>query len=237
MSPADWPRQRADRKAHAPVQIADARTLWPERARRRDPGRLQHMLERLRDHLRERAPHIRRALPRDMALLLAIVALSRFFAIAVVLTDSVHTRIALVIKGVQPHPGELAVFAYSGQLIPLYYPESWWTRARRLLGQDVRLDGPRPGDGFLKFLVGVAGDRIDLVDGHVLLTTRQGRLDLGACKATTRHGVALHPIRPQVIPEGYVYVHAPHVDALDSRYSEMGLVPVSSIVGKGIALW
>jgi conjugal transfer pilin signal peptidase TrbI len=30
---------------------------------------------------------------------------------------------------------------------------------------------------------------------------------------------------------------APHLDALDSRYALMGLVPAHTIVGRGIALW
>lgn len=97
--------------------------------------------------------------------------------------------------------------------------------------------GPRKGDGFIKYLIGVPGDRVEVVGDRVFLQTRRGRLDMGRCKPATRKGHPLQPIAPQEIPEGYAYVWAPHVDALDSRYSVMGLVPKTAVVGRALRLW
>jgi hypothetical protein len=223
--------RRPDRKAAIPVQAASGAPLIVH------PAGFESLGRRLKAHLRTRGGTIRRTLPRDLGILLLLFTLTRFFGIGIVLTDSVHTRLALVIKGVQPDVGELAVFGYTGRTVDRYYEDNWLIGLRRQLGQPVRLDGPRPGEGFIKVVAGVAGDRIELDRGHVFLDTRRGRLDMGACKPVSRHGVPLHPIAPQVIPAGFVYMFAPHVDALDSRYDVMGLVPVGAIVGKGIALW
>ncbi len=224
--------QRPDRKAYGPVETAQDGyvLLQPSPA-------AAGLLTRLRRRLRDRAPHIRRALPRDLAILLLLFTLTRFLGLGVVMTDSVHTRLALVVKGASPHVGQLAVFAYSGNALAGYYPDNWWASVRRSFGMQVSLDGPRKGDGFIKYLAGVAGDRIEVMGGHVFIVNAQGRHDMGACKPTTKHGVPLQPITPQVIPPGFVYVYAPHIDALDSRYSVMGLVPVRAIVGRGVAIW
>lgn len=223
--------QRSDRKAYAAVQLAEGSEGLSEAST--TPGLAARLLARLK----AQGPHIRRTLPRDLSILLILFTVTRFFGLGVVMTDSVHTRLALVIKDARPKVGQLVVFAYSGGMLPGYYPDGWMADARRALGMHVSLDGPRKDDGFIKYLAGVAGDRIEVEGGHVFLVNASGRHDMGACKPVTKHGVPLHPIAPQVIPPGYVYVYAPHVDALDSRYSVMGLVPTGSIVGRGVALW
>jgi hypothetical protein len=223
--------QRPDRKAYATVQLAEASHAPADAVAAASLG------NRFLARLKAQGPHIRRTLPRDLSIMLILFMVTRFLGLGVVMTDSVHTRLALVIKGASPKVGQLAVFAYSGGMLPGYYPDGWMADARRALGMHVSLDGPRKDDGFIKYLAGVAGDRIEVESGHVFLINASGRHDMGACKPTTRHGVQLHPIAPQVIPPGYVYVYAPHVDALDSRYSVMGLVPTGAIVGRGVALW
>jgi len=96
---------------------------------------------------RARWPSIRRSLPRDLTILLLLGIVAQYVSFAWVMTDSVHTSVALVLKGVFVRPGELAVFAYSGQTIPKYY-EDWTAELRHTLGMRVRtLDGPRKGDG------------------------------------------------------------------------------------------
>ncbi len=223
--------QRPDRKAYAAVQLAEAPQAPADAVG--DASLTNRFLARLK----AQGPHIRRTLPRDLSIMLILFMVTRFLGLGVVMTDSVHTRLALVIKGASPKVGQLAVFAYSGGTLPAYYPDGWMANARRAMGMHVSLDGPRKDDGFIKYLAGVAGDRIEVEGGHVFLVNASGRHDMGACKPATKHGVPLHPIAPQVIPTGYVYVYAPHVDALDSRYSVMGLVPTGSIVGRGVALW
>lgn len=201
------------------------------------PGLVARLWLRLKRRLVQRWPVIRRTLPRDALILLWLAILLQFVGIAWVATDSVHTSMALVLKGVRAQPGELVVFGYSGGQIERYFPETAISRLQRSLGMQVRLDGPRPNEGFIKYLIGVQGDRIEVEGDHVFLSTRRGRLDMGRCKPATRNGVPLTPIAPQVIPPGYVYVWAPHVDALDSRYAVMGLVPVHTMVGKAVRLW
>jgi conjugal transfer pilin signal peptidase TrbI len=185
----------------------------------------------------QRWPAIRRDLPRDLVVFVWLILLFNSFGLAWVMTDSVHTSAALVIKGARVQPGQLAVFAYSGQTLPTYYSQDAGFRVRQWLGQNPTLAGPTKGEGFVKFLIGVAGDRIEVIDDRVFLNTRRGRLDMGRCKPVSRAGVPLTPITSQVIPDGMAYMWAPHVDALDSRYAVMGLVPVSSIVGRGVKLW
>lgn len=195
-------------------------------------------LGRLVSAIAARWPSARKQIPRDLLIVLWLAILANGFGVAWVMTDSVHTSAALVIKGAPVRPGELAVFGYSGSPLPLYYDEDdigLWLR--RMSGNPASRDGPRRGDGFVKYLVGVPGDRIEVVGREVFLHTRTGRIAVGTCKPATRRGVALAPIAPQVIPDGYGYMWAPHADALDSRYAHMGLVPLSAIVGRAVRLW
>jgi len=201
------------------------------------PGRLRLTWRAVARRARERAPAIRRTLPRDLALLLLCYLITRLVGAAWITTDSVHASAALILKGSPPAAGELVAFAYAGDPIPNYYANTWTAKALQSVGLPATLDGPRKGDGFIKYMVGVAGDRIEVVGRDVFLQTRQGRVYVGRAKEASRHGVPLQPIRPQTIPQGFVYVWAPHVDALDSRYAAMGLVPVSSFVGRGVRLW
>ena len=186
---------------------------------------------------RERAPVIRRQLPRDLVVVLWLALLAQSMGVAWVMTDSVHTSLALVIKGAPVRPGELAVFGYAGEPIAQYYSDDGFTKLLRSWGEPVSLSGPRKGDGFVKYLLGVEGDRVEVEGDAVYLQTKAGRFAVGRCKPATRKGVPLQPIAPQTIPAGYVYVWAPHVDALDSRYAAMGLVPSSALVGRAVPLW
>ena len=200
-------------------------------------SRWQRLGMRLRNRLRERAPAIRKALPRDLAILLILFSITRLVGFGWIMTDSVHRSAVLVIKGAPVRPGELAVFGYQGEPIAGYYEADSWSQLMSALGVPRRTAGPRKGEGFVKYLLGVPGDRIEIDGRQVWLVTNHGRVDGGLCKTHSRHGVPLVPIAPQVIPPGYVYMWAPHVDALDSRYATMGLVPISAIAGRGVPLW
>ena len=188
-------------------------------------------------HLQARWPAIRRALPRDIAIVLVAFVLTRFFAIAWVQTDSVHTSVALVIRGAAVHPGELAVFAYQGGQLPHYYADDKLQGLRRTLGMPDSTAGPRLGTGVVKYLLGVAGDHIEVQGNSVFVDTRRGRFYVGQCKTRGRLGDPLTPIASGEIPPGYVYMWAPHPDALDSRYAVMGLVRADHIVGRAVRLW
>lgn len=206
--------------------------VWPlAEARPRGVG------PRFRAHLRKRWPAVRRALPRDLAILLLLFVLTRHVGLAWVMTDSVHKSVVLVLKGAAVRPGELAVFGYTGSPIAGYYGQSWWSGLLGRLGWPRPSSGPAKGEGFVKYLLGVPGDRIEVEDRRVWLVTPHGRIDAGLAKTHSRHGVPLQPIASQTIQPGYVYMGAPHVDALDSRYTVMGLVPASTIAGRAVPLW
>jgi conjugal transfer pilin signal peptidase TrbI len=192
---------------------------------------------RLRRRLHDRWPSIKRSLPRDLALLLLLFVVTRHAGVAWVMTDSVNKSMVVVLKGATVRPGELAVFSYSGSAIPGYYPATWWSELLTPLGWSRPVAGPAKGDGFVKYLLGVPGDRIEVDGRQVWLITPRGRVDAGLCKTHTRKGVPLQPISSQTIPPGYVYMWAPHADALDSRYAVMGLVPAKAINGKAVPLW
>ncbi|CAD5366863.1 Peptidase_S26 domain-containing protein [Rubrivivax sp. A210] len=193
--------------------------------------------ERIAMRLQQRWPQIRHQLPRDVALVLVLGLLAQAYSLAVVATDSVHTSLALVIKGAPARPGDLVVFGYAGRPLERYYPEGMLARLQRKVGMEVSLAGPRMGEGLIKYLVGIPGDRVEVEGDQVYLQTRGGRLAVGRCKPTSSHGVPLTPVSPQTIPPGFVYVWAPHADALDSRYAVMGLVPAGALVGKAVKLW
>ena len=195
------------------------------------------LAERLRLRIQARWPAIRRKLPRDLVLLLWAALLLQHFSIGWVATDSVNTSLVLIHKATAPKPGELAVFGYAGGQIPDYYPESVWVKLRKTLGMDASREGPRKGDGFVKYLLGVPGDRIEVTGQEVVLHTVSGSWSVGRCKAESRQGHPLRCTASRVIPPGFVYVWAPHADALDSRYAVMGLVPAASIAGKAVRLW
>jgi conjugal transfer pilin signal peptidase TrbI len=181
---------------------------------------------------------LRRTLPRDLVLLLVAIWITQFVGIGWVLTDSIHTSVALFIKGVTPRRGDLVVFGYRGRSIEHYYANHWLARLRQAVGLPApSLAGPRRGDMLVKYLIGVPGDRIEVDGRRVILSSVRGRFDMGVAKAATVRGVPLHVIAPTVIPAGFVYVWAPHPDALDSRYAEVGLVPIASFAGKAVPLW
>lgn len=220
---------------HGSDEVTVLPGAWPPAAARPAGGWRQ----RLRQRLRARWPAVRRALPRDLLLLLLLFVLTRHLGLAWVMTDSVHTSAVLVLKGTPPRPGELAVFGYTGQPIAGYHQAQagWATALLARLGIDPPTAGPARGEGFVKVLLGLPGDRIEVEGRQVWLVSARGRLDAGRCKTHSRSGVPLAPITPQTIPPGHVYMAAPHPDALDSRYAAMGLVPISAIVGKAVPLW
>ena len=86
---------------------------------------------------------------------------------------------------------------------------------------------------YLKTVRGVPGTRIEVgEDGTVLLDGTA----VGRAKQHALDGRPLAAIAPGIIPPGYFYLYADHVDSHDSRYSEIGLVPRARILGRAIAL-
>ena len=59
---------------------------------------------------------------------------------------------------------------------------------------------------------------------------------IGTAKKHALDGRALVPFKSGVIPPGHYYVHADHADSHDSRYEEIGLIPLERIRGRALAL-
>lgn len=85
----------------------------------------------------------------------------------------------------------------------------------------------------IKQVKGVPGSRI-----HLDATQRMWVDDfcIGIVQETTSTGEFLSALKEKIVPKGFVFVYATHERSFDSRYQEMGLVPVSAIKGSGIAL-
>ena len=84
---------------------------------------------------------------------------------------------------------------------------------------------------FMKYVNGVAGDCVQ----HIRKDTRQAWLINGKfqgwLKPLARDGSALHPGPIGRIPTGYISVHTPSKDSYDSRYADIGWIPLHRIVG------
>jgi type IV secretory pathway protease TraF len=89
------------------------------------------------------------------------------------------------------------------------------------------------GGSLIKKIIGQAGDRIstdavgDLWVGQKLV---------GKVYPQTGEGKKLTRTKDQVIPEGEVFLYSPHPKSFDSRYQEVGLVPVVALEGLVIAI-
>jgi conjugative transfer signal peptidase TraF len=99
----------------------------------------------------------------------------------------------------------------------------------------------RPSNGAVSFdpkmilvkrVVGVAGDIVEVRDRVVLLNGQP----VGFAKERSLKNEPLDPIRSVTIPKGMFYVIGLHRDSLDSRYSIVGLVDSTMLVGRAIPL-
>ena len=87
----------------------------------------------------------------------------------------------------------------------------------------------------IKRIIGVAGDQIS-TDGHGNIFINQQKIGRAHEHTNIQSGLTLTTIKPQVIPEGRVFLYSPHPRSFDSRYQEVGLVPVSDLEGKVFAI-
>lgn len=85
----------------------------------------------------------------------------------------------------------------------------------------------------VKKIIGISGDCIHIKpSGEVFVNQEK----IGFPKKIAADGRNLKPINPQQIPAGYVFLHSNHPSSFDSRYQELGLIPVSSLQGLVIPL-
>lgn len=173
----------------------------------------------------------RRRLPWVIVLYMGIWVASQHVAICPVTTQSIDAHLVLVLKGAAPRKGDLVAFPYGGQ----------------------EIGGHSRGDGIVKVLAGIPGDRIErdgrdfFVNGQrvghakewsgVASSTWTSRWLERMGWARPPRSVALEASAAGVIPDGFVYVQGTDKDALDSRYAAMGLVPIRSFLGRAIKLF
>ena len=85
----------------------------------------------------------------------------------------------------------------------------------------------------IKRIIGEEGDKIAYdKQGEIWV----GNKRVGKVYSTTRDGRPLQPIRPVIIPKGYVFLYAPHPRSFDSRYVEVGLVHRQQLQGRLLAV-
>ena len=85
----------------------------------------------------------------------------------------------------------------------------------------------------IKEVIGIEGDKI--------ITDEEGEIwiarKVGKPLSHSKDGKILNSIVPGLIPPGCVFVYAPHLSSFDSRYQEVGLVPVDQTLGRAIPLF
>jgi conjugal transfer pilin signal peptidase TrbI len=144
----------------------------------------------------------------------AVVLAGQFVSFGANITPSLPQHVFLVLKyDKQVRPGDYAVF------IP---PRSVFHKN---------------DDALVKIVAGVPGDVISF-DGQELLLNG---VSMGQLKPRSTRGplagVTLSRIAQGVIPPGHFFMHAPHPDSLDSRYTAVGLIAQERIVGRALPLF
>lgn len=91
--------------------------------------------------------------------------------------------------------------------------------------QYVAFEHPKTETLLAKQIIGVAGDEIAICDNRFYINAQ----DYGPILEKSTSGITLHPIAQAQIPDGYVFVYAPHEESFDSRYQEFGLVKMEQI--------
>lgn len=95
-------------------------------------------------------------------------------------------------------------------------------------GDYTLLDSHWYSGKLIKQVIAVAGDQISYTSSGSL---QVNDTVIASQYSQSRDGRKLTPIATQVIPEGKVFLYAPHGRSFDSRYEELGLVPVDVLQG------
>jgi conjugal transfer pilin signal peptidase TrbI len=92
-------------------------------------------------------------------------------------------------------------------------------------GSYVSFETPVSPLPLVKEIKGLPGDAIQIRDEHVYVNEE----DCGIPMKISKSGKVYRPIAETFIPEGYVYLFAPHAESYDSRYTEFGLIPIDDL--------
>ena len=108
-----------------------------------------------------------------------------------------------------------------------YWVDKTSTVPRRGQLAAFRYEGPQGSAVLLKRVVGVSGDKVEIIDSvyHV------GAVVVGPAQAHTRTGQPLEALPPTEIGEGEWFVTGDHFESYDSRYASIGLVKTEAFIG------
>lgn len=141
-----------------------------------------------------------------------MLSVSGSYGIGINISESLPGRVYLIKKGAKPAFG-LAAFT--------------WTREKPF----------KKGLTLIKEIAGRPGDTIEVRGRDIYVN---GRF-ISRAKERSLIGAPLPVLNtagsPFTIPKGFYYMHAPHKDSLDSRYSLLGLVPERDIIGRAVELF
>lgn len=85
----------------------------------------------------------------------------------------------------------------------------------------------------IKQVIGLEGDKMIYDNEGFLWVARK----IGKPLSQSKEGKTLRPVDPKIIPANHVFVYASHPRSFDSRYQDVGLIPVDSILGEAIPLF
>lgn len=147
-------------------------------------------------------------LPSVLWLMVAYLAFSRSYMLALNLTESLPGTVFLISKKTFPEAGDFVAFRWE---------QNW----------------PYPqGSIFVKRLTGLPGAHVT-VQGRSFFV--DGRA-MGMAKERARSGANLVPGPVGVIPDDRYFVAGEHPDSLDSRYQLTGWVKRDQVIGRAYRL-
>ncbi len=87
---------------------------------------------------------------------------------------------------------------------------------------------------FTKQVVGMPGDEINIEQDHIYVAgIYRGKI----LKTSPYSDTTIEPIKSGKIPNGYVFVWAPHLYSFDSRYKSVGLIAIEELKEKILPLY
>lgn len=93
-------------------------------------------------------------------------------------------------------------------------------------GQYVSFVHSKSGVRCVKQVIGIPGDKLMCISKYFFVN---GNKIGEVCKKSPRSGISLSPAQDREVPEGFLFVYAPHPESFDSRYEEFGLVRMEDI--------
>lgn len=153
-----------------------------------------------------RGAQIKRRLPCDLAILIALLLVRDHYALALIDSPSVAPSLVIVDKQAPVTVGALAAYRYPGLARGDY----------------------RRGDGMIHWIAAGEGAVIT-VEGRTVFIDGKA---VGVAKQSSYRLEALTPMPAGIVPKDSYYVMGTHADALDSRYAEAGFVHKNDLIGR-----